>query len=91
VIGLIWMAFGVCTLANAWSPAWSHEPNRWAYAEGNLLGPTDRCGASECLDTLMYTAPFIISIAYSVGAAVRRDPQSRRALGSLHVASHLNA
>src|SRR5277367_858220 len=50
VIGSLWMALMIYGLASGWSPTWSREP-RWAYVEGDLLGPTDRCASSECLDT----------------------------------------
>jgi hypothetical protein len=70
IIGTFWMAFGIYGLAESWSPTWSSQPTRWEYARANLLGPD--CHSTECLGTVINTAPFIASICYSLGVGLRK-------------------
>ena len=78
VVGLLWLAFGMYDSTRNWSASWSPEKTRWAYIVANFLGPTYACSGSECLNELFFTTPFTASIAYSIGAYIRRRQGRRR-------------
>jgi hypothetical protein len=69
VAGLVWFVFGLHESYSGWSPAWFHE-TRAQYTFDTLLGPGTRCSGSECLGELIFTAPLVCSVAYSVCAWV---------------------
>lgn len=77
-IGVVWFLYGVHDLTRFWRPSWSHAKSAWSYARGQLFGTNSVCGDSECLYQLFFTIPFILSIAYSIGAFVRARQDARR-------------
>jgi len=72
IVGLAWITFGMYTETKYWSAAWSSEKTRWGYALAKFFGPTAKCSVSECLAELLYTTPFAASVAYSIGAYLRK-------------------
>jgi hypothetical protein len=76
VAGAIWLGLG---MLNAYSPLGSHPwynppwcPRGCSFLQqvwDDMFDVTgNKCGGSECLGELLFTAPFFCSIAYSVGA-----------------------
>jgi hypothetical protein len=78
IIGLVWIVFGLYDETRNWSATWSPQQTRLGYALANFFGPSEKCGASECLAELLFTTPFAASIAYSLGAYVRRWRKRRQ-------------
>ena len=68
--GLLWFAFGIyfdVLAGGGWRTAsWGHQTPPFRYVLDNLL--TSRCGDTECLYELLYTAPFVSSITYSLAS-----------------------
>ncbi len=67
IVGLVWLSLGFLTLASEWNPAWDPK-SRSHYVLGQLFG--SGCGSSECIEELIFTTPFLCSIAYSVGGRI---------------------
>lgn len=65
---LVWLA-GVLIFA-VFLRDWVNEiqAHKWTAIWDNFFGPN--CGATDCLDELLATAPLYSSLAYSVGAGV---------------------
>jgi hypothetical protein len=65
VPALLWLAWGIS------ASGWSHE-----YVFHNFF--TNKCGSTECLYELFYTAPLVVSVAYSSACwiALRLPPLS---------------
>jgi hypothetical protein len=60
----------------------------WRYEFQQLFSPDDRtCATSECLGKLLFTAPFLLSTAYSLGAflglKLRKDNQTLTTVSGL--------
>jgi hypothetical protein len=72
LFGVCWLAFGIHSTQSEWNPSWAWQTSGWAYAKDNLFGPTSACGASECLDEVIYTTTFAASVTYSLGALLWR-------------------
>lgn len=65
VIPLVWVVYGVFDEAHHFSHAWSQQTllgDLW----DNFFGAD--CGGSECLYELLFSAPFLSSLAYSLSA-----------------------
>jgi len=71
IIGLLWLSFGIYDETRFWSPSWSSEKTRLAFAFAEFFGPTSKCSDSECLDVVLFTCPFVASVTYSIGAYLR--------------------
>lgn len=78
VVGLLWLVFGMYGNTRNWSANWPMEKSRYIVA--NFFGPTASCSATECLAELFFTTPFTASIAYSIGAYIRKRKARRRTL-----------
>ncbi len=65
---LFWFLVGFRELAGNWSPMWDSHLNRWTYAFDNLFGTTPNCSATECWYEILFTAPLLCAICYSIGA-----------------------
>lgn len=66
VLGFLWLVVGACLLASDWQESPGDTRTRFAYVAANLFGPTDNCSAdTECLYTVIFTAPLMCSIAFS--------------------------
>lgn len=75
IVGVGWLCFGVLGADGAanWSPEWTYL-GRWDYAFSQMFAFPHGCGETECLGTLVYTAPSFCTIGFSFGArtAIRR-------------------
>jgi hypothetical protein len=71
IIGLLWLSCAVRELATGWDASWSPEKTRLGYIAANLFGYSNKCSGTECLYELFFTAPFVASIAYALGAFFR--------------------
>jgi hypothetical protein len=70
LVGVLWLSFGIYDLMRGWRSSWSPEKTRFDYLIANLF--TSRCSGTECLYELFFAVPFIASVAYSLGAYVRK-------------------
>jgi hypothetical protein len=82
VCGLLWLLCGVFDTWRVWSLGWSQQTH-WRYVWNNLFGTANLCSGSECLSEFIFTAPFLASIFYSLGAGAnfliyRRSPGYKR-------------
>ncbi len=73
VVGLVFlvgvMFWDVSILKHGGHYPYLTPGNYWDYELLVLFSPSDKaCGDSECLGKLFVTAPFVISVAYSIGA-----------------------
>jgi len=69
IVGVCWLCFGLIGNDGAWS--WSSEwtrLSRWDYAFSQMFAFPHGCGETECLGTLVYTAPAFCTIGFSLGA-----------------------
>jgi len=66
--GTLLFIVGVVELVRGWSSAWDKSGSALRYAALHLLTPN--CGSTECLEQLLFTAPFVCSISYSVASFV---------------------
>ena len=75
IAGSIWLLWGMLALATSWDATWSHS-SRIDYVLDNLLN--NNCGATECLNELLYTTPWACSLAYSLaaGASIRNQREA---------------
>ena len=63
------MAWDVSILKHGGTYRGLRPGHYWAYEFRQLFSLTDKtCGDSECLGRILVTAPFIITVAYSIGA-----------------------
>jgi hypothetical protein len=76
VVGVCWLCFGLIGSDGAWSwsPGWTRL-SRWDYAFSQMFAFPHGCGETECLGTLVYTAPAFCTIGFSLGAwrAAKRE------------------
>jgi hypothetical protein len=66
--GLLYLSANVYGATKRWDYSWAHQ-SRFQYVLSTYFGPD--CGASECMDVFMITAPAICTFGYSLGAALR--------------------
>ncbi len=78
VVGVCWLCFGLVGNDGAWSwsPEWTRL-GRWDYAFSQMFAFPHGCGETQCLGTLVYTAPAFCTIGFSLGAwsASRREAE----------------
>jgi hypothetical protein len=65
IIPLVWLVYGIQDATGSFSQAWAHE-SLSAYIWDNFFGT--HCSGTECLNKLLFTAPFLSSVAYSITA-----------------------
>jgi hypothetical protein len=65
LVPLAWLFYGIRDSAAYYSEAWAQQ-SRSAYIWDNFFGT--HCSGSECLNELLFTAPFLSSVAYSITA-----------------------
>jgi hypothetical protein len=65
IIPLVWLIYGIHDDTGSFSQAWEHQ-SRFAYICDNFFGTN--CSGTECLNELLFTAPFLSSVAYSLTA-----------------------
>jgi hypothetical protein len=65
LVPLAWLIYGISESAMSYSQAWAHQ-SRSAYIWDNFFGT--HCSGTECLNELLFTAPFLSSVAYSLTA-----------------------
>ena len=65
LVPLAWLIYGIRDSAASYSEAWAQQ-SRSAYIWDTFFGT--HCGGSECLNELLFTAPFLSSVAYSITA-----------------------
>jgi len=65
ILPAIWLVRGILDAAKSFSPGWAGT-NLSSYIWDNFLGP--HCGATECLNELVFTVPCVAAIAYSTSA-----------------------
>jgi hypothetical protein len=65
IIPLVWLIYGIHDDTGSFSQAWAHQ-SRSAYIWDNFFGT--HCSGTECLNELLFTAPFLSSVAYSLTA-----------------------
>jgi len=61
----IWLLRGILEAVNSFSPTWART-NLSSYIWNDFFGPN--CQGSECLNELVFTAPFAGAVAYSISA-----------------------
>jgi hypothetical protein len=65
IVPFIWLVYGIQDATGSVSQAWAHQ-SRFAYIWDNFFGT--RCSGTECMNELLFTAPFLSSISYSITA-----------------------
>jgi hypothetical protein len=65
LVPLAWLIYGIRDSSASYSEAWGQQP-RSAYIWDTFFGT--HCSGSECLNELLFTAPFLSSVAYSITA-----------------------
>src|SRR5258708_2028530 len=65
LVPLAWLIYGIRDSAASYSEAWAQQ-SRSAYIWDTFFGT--HCGGSECLNELLFTAPFLSSVSYSITA-----------------------
>jgi hypothetical protein len=77
IVALVWFGLGFLELYRGWDPSWAHKTRR-QYVVDDLFGKTVDCSGSECMYELLFTAPLMASLAYSLGALVGLRSSPRR-------------
>jgi hypothetical protein len=74
LVPLAWLIYEIRDSAASYSELWAHQ-SRSAYIWDNFFGT--HCGGSECGNELLFTAPFLSSVSYSIAAffASRNIPE----------------
>jgi len=65
IIPLAWLIYGIRDSSAHYSEVWSHQ-SQSAYIWDSFFGT--HCGGSECMNELLFTAPFLSSVSYSITA-----------------------
>ncbi|MGZ7056429.1 MAG: hypothetical protein ACXVK3_12935 [Candidatus Angelobacter sp.] len=65
LVPLAWLIYGIRDSAASYSEAWAQQ-SRSAYIWDNFFGT--HCSGSECLNELLFTAPFLSSVSYAITA-----------------------
>jgi hypothetical protein len=65
LVPLAWLIYGIRDSSASYSEAWTQQ-SRFAYIWDNFFGT--HCSGSECLNELLFTAPFLSSVTYSITA-----------------------
>lgn len=65
IIPLVWLVYGIQDATGSFSQAWANK-SLSAYIWDNFFGT--HCGGTECLNEILFTAPFLSSISYSITA-----------------------
>ena len=70
--GAVWVwAIGFLFIA-PWIYSGLQSKHGWDWMMRNIFGPTKACNETECMGELFATIPFVISVAYSIGALLRK-------------------